>query len=65
MKKRRSTLLIIGGAMLAAVSLYDASLPTRALGLPLAGGEAAIAATFLSLAAILFWRGIRGIRRPA
>lgn len=62
MKKRRSTLLITGGAVLATVSLYDASLPTRALGLPLAGGEAMIAATFLSLAAILFWFGFR---RPA
>lgn len=62
MKKRRSTLLITGGAVLATVSLYDASLPTRALGLPLAGGEAMIAATFLSLAAILFWLGFR---RPA
>ena len=65
MKKRRSSLLIIGGAALAGASLYDASLPTRALGLPLAGGEAMIAATLLSLAAVLFWSGIRGIRRPA
>jgi hypothetical protein len=63
MKKLRSTLLIIGGVVLATVSLYDASLPTRALGLPLAEGEAAIAATFLSLAAVLVWFGIRGLRR--
>ncbi|TQM06546.1 hypothetical protein FB548_2918 [Pseudoxanthomonas sp. 3HH-4] len=64
MKNLRSTLSLIGGAVLAAASLYDASLPTRALGLPLEGGEAVIAATLLSFAAVLFWSGFRGIRRP-
>nr|WP_298125728.1 hypothetical protein [uncultured Pseudoxanthomonas sp.] len=64
MKKRRSSLLILGATGLAAAVLYDASLPARALGLPLEGGEAAVAASGLSLAAILFWSGIRGIRRP-
>lgn len=63
MKRLGSALLVAAGAGLAAASLYDASLLTRALGLPVEGGEAAVALASLSLSAMVLLVGVLGFRK--
>jgi hypothetical protein len=65
MKKLRSTLLVAGGALLAAAALYDATVLTQALGLPIEGGEALVALAALTLSMVLFVLGGLGLRKPA
>jgi hypothetical protein len=63
MKNLRSLILLAAGAALAAAALYDATLLTRAVGLPVEGGEALVALAALSLSAVLFAFGGLGLRR--
>lgn len=65
MNKPGSALALGSAAALLTVSLYDASLPTQALGLRVAGNEAVIAVGSLSLAAALTACGLLGLRRTA
>lgn len=63
MNKPVSSLLVAAGAVLAAATFHDASALTRALGLPLQGGEAATALAAVSLSAVLILLGLRGLLR--
>lgn len=63
MKKLGSACLVAAGAALTAVTLYDASVLTRALGLPVEGGEAAVTLASLSLSAIVLLLGVLGFRK--
>ena len=65
MKNLRSLILLAAGAALAAAALYDASVLTRALGLPVEGGEAIVALAMLSMAVAAFVAGGLGLRRHA
>jgi hypothetical protein len=62
MKKLPSILLVAAAGALTAVALYDATLPTQWLGLPVAGGEAIVALASLALALVLALLGVRGWR---
>ena len=63
MDKPRSLILIAGGALLAGAALYDASMLTRLVRLPIEGGEAIVALAALSLAMGLFVLGGLGLRK--
>jgi hypothetical protein len=65
MKNLRSLILLAAGAALAAAALYDATVLTQALGLPVEGGEALVALAALSLSMVLFVVGGLGLRRRA
>ena len=65
MKKLQSLLLVATGTALAAAALYDATLITQALGLPVEGGEAIVALAALSLSMALFVVAGLGWRRAA
>ena len=54
MQNLRCLVLVAGGAALAAAVLYDATLVTQAIGLPVEGGEAIVVLAALSLAMVLF-----------
>lgn len=63
MKKLGSACLVAAGAALAAATLYDASVLTRALGLAVEGSEAAVTLASLSLSAIVLLLGVLGFRK--
>lgn len=63
MKKLGSACLVAAGAALAAATLYDASVLTRALGLPVEGSEATVTLASLSLSAIVLLLGVLGFRK--
>jgi hypothetical protein len=63
MKKLGSACLVAAGAALAAATLYDASVLTRALGLPVEGSEATVTLASLSLSAIVLLAGVLGFRK--
>ena len=65
MKRTKSLILLAAGAVLAAAALYDATVLTQALGLPVEGGEALVALAALSLSTVLFVAGGLGLRRRA
>jgi hypothetical protein len=62
MNKPGSILIVATGAALAAAVLYDASALTRAVGLPVEGGEAIVVLAALSLSFALFVLGGLGLR---
>jgi hypothetical protein len=63
MKRLGSAILVAAGAALTAATLYDASMLTRALGLPVEGGEAAVTLASLSLSAMVLLLGVLGFRK--
>ena len=65
MNKLPSLLLVAAGAVLTGAALYDATLITQAVGLPVEGGEAIVALAALSLSMVLFVAGGLGWRKAA
>ena len=63
MTKLAPAFLVVSGAVLAAATFYDASVPTQALGLPTEGGEAIVALVALSLSAAAVLFGVLGFRK--